>query len=239
VISDALARELWPGSSALGRTVEQTSLKATYEIVGVFRGVRANVFSDGETPLIVRLAPLGPLYLSAALRFNGPAPGAVAAIRAAALRQFPDPGRLELRTGHDIIADQAAPQRMTALMASSYAVVAVVLALAGLVGFVQYVVARSRRELGIRAAIGSAPRHLQTLMLRRALVPVALGIGAGLLAAPVLLHLLDAVTTGTGRQDDMAYVVTALLMLTGAGLVGWTATRRVLRMDIVAALNAE
>ena len=82
-------------------------------------------------------------------------------------------------TLEDVRAEVLAPDRLNALVFGVFAGVAVIIAVVGVAGVLAFSVSARTREFGIRLAIGSAPRHLLTRVLREGAVISALGIAAG------------------------------------------------------------
>ncbi len=116
---------------------------------------------------------------------------------------------------------------------------AVTLAAVGLYGVVAFAVASRTREFGIRMAMGADARSILWLVLRRGLVLVALGLGAGLGGALVLAKLIESRLYGVSALDPPSYLVATLVL----GLVALIATlipaRRATRVDPIVALRYE
>jgi ABC-type antimicrobial peptide transport system permease subunit len=111
---------------------------------------------------------------------------------------FPDAAGLLRRTVASLDADLAletplpveehlagalAPQRFQAMLIGAFGATALFLVGAGLYGVTAYGVSQRRREIGIRLALGAVRASVVGLIVRQALVPVALGTGLGLLAS--------------------------------------------------------
>jgi ABC-type antimicrobial peptide transport system permease subunit len=113
------------------------------------------------------------------------------------------------------------------------------LAAAGLYGVMSFAVTQRTREFGIRSALGARGNQLVLLVMRKAIVQsvigLTLGVALGLLAAGPLRPLLYDV-----NPRDPAVVAIVVVALGGTGLLtGLFATRRVTRLDPVAALGTE
>jgi len=90
---------------------------------------------------------------------------------------------------------------------------ALLLTSAGVSAVVAYTVGLRARELGIRVALGAGPRRVMALVLGDAMVPLALGLGAGAAAGLVLARLLASVLYETGATDPVAFAGAAAVVL--------------------------
>lgn len=134
-------------------------------------------------------------------------------------------------------AEHMAPKVISALTGPSGAF-ALLLSLVGLHGVLSHVVARRRREIGVRMALGADPGRIAATVLREGLTPVAagliMGLGASLLARmafqPLLVRLLPAMDT-----TILAFV--PLPFLIAAFFACWLPARRAARVDPAVALR--
>jgi ABC-type antimicrobial peptide transport system permease subunit len=124
-----------------------------------------------------------------------------------------------------------ARERLVALLAGSFGVVALVLSAAGVYGVTSYALARQRREMGILIALGATPGRVQWLVLSRVLtlvaIGVAMGIGLGLLVTRGLASLLF----GLPPRDPATVVEAAVLLVVVGILAGWLPSRQAARTD--------
>jgi ABC-type antimicrobial peptide transport system permease subunit len=111
------------------------------------------------------------------------------------------------------------------------------LALGGLYVIVAFTVARRRREIGIRSALGARPHRLLGSVLGRVAVQLALGIVAGLVVASVLDRLVGGEFL-TGRNGLLLTGVAGVMVLAGM-LAGWGPAREGLRVQPSEALRGE
>ena len=120
-----------------------------------------------------------------------------------------------------------------------FAGAAVTLAAVGLLGVMVTMVRHRTRELGIRLALGAAPRDLRQMVMRRGLAIGAAGLVPGLLGALLANHLLAALLYEVSPTDGVTLVVTAGLLLGVAGLASAIPAQFSTRVDPVSALRAE
>jgi ABC-type antimicrobial peptide transport system permease subunit len=120
-----------------------------------------------------------------------------------------------------------------------FGLAALLLAATGLYGVLSYVVDQRRREVGIRVALGARPVKVIELIAKQGLLPVALGIAAGLGAATGAARLLMTALYEMSPNDPLVYaLVTGLLTLTAIAAIAVPA-RRAATVDPVIALREE
>src|SRR5580765_3417436 len=95
-------------------------------------------------------------------------------------------------TLEDVRAEVLAPNRINAMVFGGFAAVALTIAVVGVAGVLAFSVSARTREFGIRLAIGSAPRHLLTRVLREGVVIAGVGIAAGALGGIALARVAGA-----------------------------------------------
>jgi ABC-type antimicrobial peptide transport system permease subunit len=106
---------------------------------------------------------------------------------------------------------------------------ALLLATIGLYAVMSYAVSQSRRELGLRIALGAAPSDLLRLVLSRGLALTGIGVAMGLVAALLLTRLLGYLLYNVSPRDPLSFA-SAVVVITVASLLAcffpaWRATR--------------
>jgi putative ABC transport system permease protein len=129
--------------------------------------------------------------------------------------------------------------RAGATMFSVFGGLALALAIVGVYGVKAYSVARRRREIGIRMALGARPNGVQWMIIREGFVMLAGGVVIGLLLAVATGKLLSGMLYQVGALDPIAFS-TAPLVLGAATLVAtWLPARRATRISPMTALRTE
>jgi putative ABC transport system permease protein len=120
-------------------------------------------------------------------------------------------------------------RRLTATLLGGFAVLALLLACAGIYGVLSFVTARRTHELGIRVALGASRRDVVWLVLKGGLGPVLPGIALGLLGARALARLIESMLFATSAMDVPNLLAVSALFLAvalAACLVpAWRASR--------------
>jgi len=131
------------------------------------------------------------------------------------------------------------PMRVAAIALGAFGLLAVMLAATGIHGVVSYAVARRRREISIRVAVGATRRSILQLVLRRVATLIAVGALLGLPLAVANAGLLGSIVYG-GSVNDTATLSSVALIVGIVGLLAsWLPARRALRLDPAAALYVE
>jgi ABC-type antimicrobial peptide transport system permease subunit len=121
---------------------------------------------------------------------------------------------------------------------AAFALTALLLAVLGVTGVMNYTVARRTREMGLRLALGADPGEVRDLVLREGVRLAALGVGLGLVAALFLAGLLDdALLFEVGARDPGVYSGVALLLCFATAVACYVPASRASGVDPVSALT--
>ena len=226
VISDSLARELWPGDDAIGRRLRTViGTEDWIEVVGLVEGVRADGLDEapgGEMYRPYAQDPLASMVL--VIRTSGEPTVVAADVRAIVRRADPDVAVSDVRPVAAVVAASVARPRATALLLLVFAALALALGVVGVHGVVAYAVSQRTHEFGVRLAVGARAGDLVGLVLGDAAMLVVAGLALGLAGAVAAARALASVA----------------VVLGSAGLVAaWLPARRAMRVDPVTALRAE
>jgi len=129
--------------------------------------------------------------------------------------------------------------RTPALLAGTFGLFALVLAVIGIYGVVSYAVARRTREVGIRVALGARPHDVVRLVVRNGIAPAAVGIAAGLAAALLVTGLLGSMLYDVSPRDGFIFVAIPLLLGAVAMAATYLPALRALQVDPMTALRSE
>jgi len=219
VVSDRLARRLWPGGEAVGRRLRLTRAGSPWlTVVGV-----AGDVSDSHDPGV----PNETMYLpfdqhadSAAaahvylmIRSGGPPLAVVADVRRAAARVDPTLAPYAPVAMDAYLTESIGRERTSAAFMTAFGVFGLLLAALGVYGVMALTVAQRRVEFGIRLALGARPSDIVPLVLRRTLAQLGAGLALGAVAAAALARAISALLTGVGALDAATLAVAAASML--------------------------
>jgi len=243
VVNATLARRLWPGESAIGKSIKQgwpESPGTWREIVGVVADVKFEGVTV-ETPLQVYLPLTQESARGLAIIARTPAePAAMTATIQAAVHQLDkDLPLYAVRTMDQVLDTSMARERMSMLILIVFATVALTLASVGLYGVVAHGVTERTHEIGVRMALGAEPRHVLGLVVRQGLSMALIGTAIGVAGAMALSRTVQGLLFGVTATDPATFAA-VIAMLLGVALVAcyvpaWRATR----VDPTTALRAE
>jgi ABC-type antimicrobial peptide transport system permease subunit len=130
-------------------------------------------------------------------------------------------------------------ERLVAQLSSAFAVLAVLLACAGIYGLLSYEVTRRTREIGIRMAIGARRAHVVGMIVRQGLVLAMIGAIIGSAASVGASRLLQSLLYGVRAGDPVTLLLVTVLVLVVGLLACWLPARRATRVDPLVALRYE
>jgi ABC-type antimicrobial peptide transport system permease subunit len=141
---------------------------------------------------------------------------------------------LELQIEEDLDTD-----RLLAILSTFFSLLATVLASIGLYGVMAYSVARRTRDMGIRMALGAERRDVLWLVLRQAMVLVAIGMAIGVPVTLALVRLVSSLLFGLKANDPVALVLAGVTLGVVAVVASYLPARRASRLDPMTALRYE
>ena len=232
VISASLARELWLAENPVGRAL-------AVEMYGGIVATVAGVVGDIRL-MDARTAPRPVAYLSAArfpsnvrdvvVRVDGAPEATVPALRAAVASINPAVPLYAVTTLPHVVNRSLAGDRLTMFLLVGFGLVALLLAGVGVFGVFAGDVARRRKEIGIRLALGARESGVIAMLLAAALRRALIGVIAGGLIAAVLGRAMRSLLFGVGPTDAISFVSVAAgvtgLALGATLLPTWQALRK-------------
>lgn len=242
VISESLARVLFSSQNPIGRTIDVGTgpEHKGLTIVGVVNS--ASLWKlDNREPLAVYHALMQePSYNGShvVLRTVN-APQAVAHAAEHTLESLGYHYSLKTSTLEQRTADTLASERMIALLASGFGVLALVLAAVGLYGILSYAVTRRTPEIGVRMALGAKRADVLRMIFGEVLWVVAIGIAIALPVAFACGKLVARMLFGVSVMDPAAIVIAASTLGAVAAIAGFLPARRASRVDPMVALRCD
>jgi ABC-type antimicrobial peptide transport system permease subunit len=167
-------------------------------------------------------------------------PSAVAPDVTRAIRGIdPDLPIYKMRTMGERVAASLAERRFSMLLLACFAGLALGLAAIGIYGVMSYLVSQGTRELGIRLALGAAPRRLLLLVIRQGMTVALAGLVVGLAGAFVLTRFMNALLFGVRATDPLTFIVVPAVLGGVALLAIVIPARRAARVDPLISLRSE
>jgi predicted permease len=143
------------------------------------------------------------------------------------------------RPASELLSQPVAGPRDRMLLLTMLGLFGLLLTLVGIFSMTAYAVARRTREIGVRMAFGARPVQVVGVMIRDAMWPVAIGLGAGLAGTYYATRLITSFLFETPPHDPVTLATVVALLAAAACLAAWLPARRAAAVDPVAALRAE
>jgi predicted permease len=231
IVSQTLARRLWPGQQGLGqrvRVIEQSPdglvARPWRTVVGIVADVR-QAYDDADlADLYTTKIPDG-RYGTFYFRATASMPSLFAQLRAAAADLDPDAVISEPKTVADD-DERLGGMRFLTSMLAGFAGVSVFLSILGIYGVTAYTVHQRRKEVAIRMALGASPPVIVRMFLRHAGLMLVTGTIAGLAGGVALSRMLRRLVFGVGPGDLSTYALASALLLTAGFIAVWRPARR-------------
>jgi putative ABC transport system permease protein len=146
---------------------------------------------------------------------------------------------LDLRTMTDVIATATSGSEMGQKSLRVNAAIAAVLAVSGVYSVVAFAVARRRREIAIRVALGGTRPSIVAMLLGQALRPALIGVVVGLVLSGLVSRAIAIMLFGVDPLDPLTFGGTAMALCIAAVAASCVPALRATRANTVAALRAE
>jgi hypothetical protein len=246
VVNRAFVRHFLQGSDAIGEKFglgfDKEPANARYQIIGVVSDAKYRSLREVIPPTMYQLwlgEPQGaePFILHVRTRNR---PDAIIGPVESALRAI-DP-RLpffEIHTLAEEVNGTLWAERVLAWLSTAFAIVAAVLAAMGVYATLAYAIAQSKREIGIRMALGAAPLEVARLLSARPMLVASLGVAAGAAAFYAASPLFRNVLFGVSATDPLAVIGGAALVLSIAMLTTMVAVSGAMRVSPASVLREE
>lgn len=246
VISDRLARQLWPGSSPIGKRLRLGSWKAMQSleaepwrsVVGVAGEVRQSLTEENfpDVYLPCRQEPVTHVQLMLRTldteRLTGQLPAII-------LEIDPDLPLSSITTMQEVVdSELSRPRFMTGLL-TSFSLFALLLAAVGVFTVVSFAAAQRRRETAIRIALGATPGQVSRLFVRQSRTVVLTGVVLGLIGGGLLATAMSSQLYGILPLDPSTHLALALITVVVTSVAIWIPSRKATQTDPVSLLRGE
>lgn len=243
IISERMARTLWPGEEALGRCFHiGGGDRPCSEVIGVVadihrQGVQEEAFMLYFLPIAQAPDPLEPSALF--IRTAGAPLELAETVRRELLALDPSQPFVRVQPYADLVSPGKRPWRLGAAMFTVFGVLALLTAAVGLYGVLAFLVSQQSREFGIRTALGARPGRILAGVLRSGLLMAGAGVLSGLAVALLLAPRLGPLlfeTSPTSPGILLGAGIVVLAIAAGASLIP---ARRAVRVNPVEVMRAE
>jgi putative ABC transport system permease protein len=241
VVSEAMAKILWPGADPMGQCVKVSAdtTPCTY-VVGIAENIKASALNnDPGLYYYLPSAQFSPQIGGLVVRTAGNASAQMATVRRRLQREMPGASYVTITPFGDIVGSQTRSWQLGATMFVVFGALALALAAIGLYSVIAYNVVQRTHEMGVRVALGAqvgdVVRLVVTEGLRVGVMGVAIGAGIALAAGRWVRPLLFE----ESPRDPAVFAFVAIALLGVAVAASWIPARRAARVDPNQALRAE
>jgi len=249
VVSQSFANRYWRGENAVGKRIgidlARMGLSAGprtwwMTVVGIAGDVRYSGLEGGPTADVYYPQALFPqAAITLIARTRGDPLSAVSEVRERIRAVDRDAFVTDVRSMDQLIAGSQAERRAGTLLMGVFSALALVLVVSGVYSVITQAVIQRRFEMGIRSALGAAPRRLVALAMRTALQPTVIGVAIGILGALAVTRLMKSSLFGITSSDSITWAGASAVVITACVVAGYVPARRAARVDPMSALRAE
>ena len=238
IINETMARLYWPNEDPIGKRLKIIS-SPWITVVGVVGDVHHTALSTKPNPEIYLShlqEPQGALAVM--VRTNGD-PSQLASAARQQLKLLDKDQPVTITTMDEIFSQSVASQRFNTVLIGAFAALALILAMVGVFGVINYSVAQRTHELGIRIALGAQRADVFRLVIGNGLALALIGVALGSLGAYGLTRLLRGLLFGVSPTDGLTFAIVSALVIGVALLACYLPGRRAMKVDPLEALRYE
>jgi predicted permease len=250
LINKAFADKYLPATDPVGHTLSMGEGKfADIRIVGVIGDMKQNNVTDAIRPevyfCLAQMQPGTPMYgvaaafMEVAIRAAIPADTLRAQFDKAIHEVAPDATTTDVKTIHEAVEDSFGSQTLIAHLLECFGALALMIATVGLYGLLSFAVAQRTREIGLRIALGAPQGNILSLILRRALLLITIGVSIGGVLAWFAVKFTSGYIYGVKAHDALTFTSVVVVLAAASFLAAWLPARRASAVDPILALRSE
>lgn len=249
VVTRTLAARLWPGEDPIGKGIKGNSSEPPfYRVVAVTGDLRGDGLDRAPNEAVFfPMLPLAgaslwspPRFMHLVVKTQSAQPTELtSAIRRALDEIDPAVPIGAVQTMDEVVARSMMRTTFAMLLLGIAAGIALLLGAVGLYGVIAYVVGRREQEIGVRVALGAGGAQVARLVVGQSLRLALAGVGAGLVVALAVTHVLRTLLFEVSPMDPVTLGAVALILIGVALVASWVPARRAARIDPMVALRAE
>ena len=246
VVNETLARKIWPDEDAIGKRLRLKSDAPWLTVVGIVGDIKNEASSKPTKPELYFLYTEQSFGLWADLRSmtlvvrtSSEPQQLVNAIRGELNSLDADLPIYKVQTLGEIVSASTSQTRLPAVLLSVFAGIALLLAAVGVYGVLAYTVAQSRHEIGVRMALGAPRQRILKSFLGYGIKWAAVGGGAGLVAAFILVRFMRSMLFEVGPYDPTIFLSVAGVLGIVVLMACYLPARRATHVDPMVALRYE
>jgi putative ABC transport system permease protein len=241
IISEAMARQYWPGVDPVGQRFHPGEDEdPSVTVVGVAGDVIHSWHLGGPQPTIYRpLAQAPESMLCIVVRTLGEPTAIAPTVRAQVRRLDPNQPIFAVESMRRALSDSFLVHKTAASLMGFFGAIALLLSAIGIYGLMAYSVSRRTHEIGVRLALGADRRDVLHATVGHAFRYTLIGVGLGLLLSLGAAKIMAGILLDTISIDLSTFAGLAGVLLAVALLASYVPARRALRVNPSIALRQE
>jgi len=240
VISEAMSHRYWPGDDPIGHRIRFGSAEPWRTIVGVVGNIRQEPFDvTFRSIAYLPMTQSPPPNAGIILRTTGDPMAFVGSARTALQRVDAQQPAYDFRTLQQLITDDTSGVQYSARMMFAFALIALLLAAAGIYAVMAYAVVQRTHEIGVRMALGAQHGHVLRMIIGNSVKLATGGLAIGVPIAFVMMRGLSSLLVGVIQLDITMLIVLTVMLGLVAVMAGYLPARRATQVDPMAALRVE
>jgi putative ABC transport system permease protein len=236
LINETMARLYWPNEDSLGKRLRIIA-SPWITVVGVVGDVHHNALNVPPNPEIYLSHLQEPQDVLAVMMRTSGDPLQLAGASRQVMKTLDKDLPVTITTMDQIFSNSVAPQRFNALLLGVFASLALILAIVGVFGVINYTVAQRTHEIGIRIALGAQRLDVFRLVIGQGLILALIGVAIGAVGAFALTRLITGLLYGVSPTDSFTFVLVSLLVTAVALFACYIPARRAMKVDPLEALR--
>ena len=248
LVSEAFARETWNTvEGAIGKRIKLGTTGGWQEVIGVVGDIHDDGADQKAPPIVYwparqhqMIGSVSPGSVAVTLRSSRTGTeGFLADIRKAVADVDPTLPLASINTVAAMYEMSMARTSFSLVLLGIAGAMALVLGIVGIYGVLAYAVMQRQREVGIRLALGAAPRAVKEMFVYRGMILSGIGIVLGAIVAAGLTRLLSSLLFGVTPVDALTYAAAVGVLVVAALAASYIPARRAAAVDPVETLRAQ
>jgi predicted permease len=240
IINEAMAKTYWPNQNPIGQRLTQglDPTRTEREIVGVVGNVCQSSLTDDPAPALVVPLDQLPYNLLFLITRTKAEPLSMTSVVLGSLQKVDrDQPVYDVKTMDQVVRDSNTQRSFNMFLLSSFAGLALVLAMVGVYGVIVFSVSQRKQELGIRMALGAQPGDIRRLILKQGLILAGIGLTIGLSVAFGVTHIMASLLYHISATDPMVFGGASLILTVLALLATYAPAHRAAKLEPMVVLR--
>ncbi len=238
IIDDTLAAQFFPNSDPIGKHLLYGNGIRIRTIVGIVGHVK-NYGLDGEDKVQVYLPHQQITDRAMFVVARGTSVPSVNALRSAIRNVDPGLPLFDIQHMDKVVSNSMGDRRFSTTLLGLFAAVALLLSAVGIYGVIAYSVTQRTHEIGVRMALGAAPRNVLGMVVRQAVLLAVIGGTIGVAGSYALTGFITKLLFQVSATDVPTFATITAVLVAVSLLAGYIPARRASRVDPAIALRAE